>query len=141
MSQDKKIPLEYSIFWSPKLTPAYDIVIGQPIRLHEASYQYLEYAANELKQLKPEYVTIRGRIIGLSLKDNPLGTSASRSVVIRGKFMEEGRLIDIVVELEKEDYVAANKAHMGWNFIEVNGIISRSGYGWRLSEATDFKVL
>ena len=74
----------------------------------------------------------------MSSKDNPLGTSAHRSVIIRGRYQEDMRPIDILVELNKDDYIRASRAHIEWAGIEVNGILSRSGYGWRLSDATDF---
>jgi hypothetical protein len=140
MSQDKRMPIEYKVFWSPRFAPADDIDEPQPFELSEPSYEFLEYAGNELKKLKPEYVSIKGRIIGLSSKDNPLGTSAHRSVIIRGRYQEDMRPIDILVELSKDDYIRASQAHIEWAIIEVNGVLSRSGYGWRLSDATDFMI-
>lgn len=139
MSQDKKIEIEYKVFWSPKIKPAEDIKESS-FDLSETSYNYLEYAADELKKLKPEYVTIKGRIVGLTSKDNPLGASAHRSVLVRGRINDNQRRVDILVELNKEDYITASHAHLEWVLIEVSGILSRSGYGWRLTDATDFKV-
>jgi hypothetical protein len=141
MSQDKTMQIEYKVFWSPKIKPAEDMQDEEPLGLSEISYDYLEYAATELKKLKPEYVTVKGRIVGLTSKDNPLGASAHRSVVIRGRFNENStRRVDILVELNKEDYIKASQAHLEWDVIEVNGVLSRSGYGWRLTDATDFKI-
>ena len=140
MSQDKTMPIEYKVFWSPKIKPAEDIKDEHPFELSETSYNYLEYAADELKKLKPEYVTVTGRIVALTSKDNPLGASAHRSVVIRGKFNDNARRVDIVVELNKEDYIKAGQAHLEWDVIEVSGVLSRSGYGWRLTDATDFTI-
>lgn len=140
MSQDKRVPIEYKVFWSPKVKPADDVDETQSFELSELSYDYLEYAANELKKLKPEYVTVRGRIVGLSSKDNPLGATAHRSVIIRGRYREDMRPVDIIVELNKDDYVTASQAHIEWVIVEVNGVLSRSGYNWRLTDATDFKI-
>jgi len=140
MSQDKNMQIEYKVFWSPKIKPAEDIKDEQTFGLSEIGYNYLEYAADELKKLKPEYVTVTGRIVALTSKDNPLGASAHRSVVIRGKFNDNTRRVDILVELNKEDYIKASHAHLEWGVIVVSGILSRSGYGWRLTDATNFKI-
>lgn len=140
MSQDKRVPIEYKVFWSPKVKPADDVDETQSFELSELSYDYLEYAANELKKLKPEYVTVRGRIVGLSSKDNPLGATAHRSVIIRGRYRQDMRPVDVIVELNKDDYVRASQAHIEWVIVEVNGVLSRSGYNWRLTDATDFKM-
>lgn len=140
MSQDKRVPIEYKVFWSPKVKPADDINEIQSYELSELSYDYLEYAANELKKLKPEYVTVKGRIVGLSSKDNPLGATAHRSVIIRGRYRNDMRPVDIIIELNKDDYVTASQAHIEWVIVEVNGVLSRSGYNWRLTDASNFKI-
>lgn len=140
MSQGKKMPMEYKVYWSPKFEPADDVSQLHLFELNETSYEMLDYAGNELKKLKPEYVSVKGRIIGLTSKDNPLGSSAHRSVIIRGRYSDEMRPIDIIVELSKEEYVRASKAHIEWAVVHVNGILSRSGYGWRLTDASDFTL-
>ncbi len=140
MSQDKQNPIEYKVFWSPKVKPTSDVSASQSFELSEPSYEYIEYAANELKRLQPENVKVRGRIVGLSSKDNPLGPNARRSVIIRGRWRENMRPVDIIVELAKDDYIAASEAHIGWAIIEVHGILSRTGSNWRLTEAKDFTI-
>lgn len=142
ISETKKAPIEYSVVWSPKFKPANEIFALKPVRLNERSYEYLEYAAEKLRELKPEYVTIKGKVIGLSSKENPLGTAPTdRSVIIKGKFQEQKRSVDVLVELEKEDYIIANQAHIKWDTVEVSGIISRTGNAWRLSEPKGFRVI
>lgn len=77
----------------------------------------------------------------MSSKDNPLGISAHRSVIIRGKYQEDMRPIDILVELSKDDYIQASQAHLEWDIVKVNGVLSRSGYGWRLSDVSGFTMV
>jgi hypothetical protein len=137
----KNAPIEYAVYWSPKIKPADDISQVDPIRLVERSYNYLKYAAEELRQLKPEYVTVTGRVTGLTSKDNPLNLGTRRSVVVKGRYRPDMRPIEIIVELDKDDYVAADNAHMHWRTVQINGILSRSGYAWRLNEPTEFMVL
>lgn len=140
MSREKR-PLEYAVFWSPKIMPPEDVERVSPVRLIERSYDYLAYAAKELRQLKPEHVVVRGRVTGLTSRDDPLGASARRSVVIRGMFPDVTRSVDVIVELDRDDYVTANGAHINWNTVEVDGIIGRSGHAWRLSDPTNFRVV
>ncbi len=141
LSQDKRMPLEYSVQWSPKLQPADDIKDVGAIRLAGTSYEYLEYAAKELRQLKPEYVTVKGRVTSLTSKENPLGTTSRRLVIVRARYRPDVKPIDIFIELEKDDYIAANNAHINWGVVEVSGVISRIGNAWRLSEPSGFKVV
>lgn len=141
-SVEKKLPIEYSIMWSPKLKPANEIFEFKPVRLYERSYEYLENAAESLRELKPEFVTVKGHIIGLSSRENPLGTSeANRSIVISGRFLEKTKPVKILVDLEKDDYINATNAHLQWKTIEVNGVISRTGNYWRLSSPQNFIIL
>lgn len=48
--------------------------------------------------------------------------------------------VDIIVELAKDNYIAASEAHIRWAIIEVNGILSRTGSNWRLTDAKDFTI-
>ena len=141
MSQHKQAHIEYSIQWSPKYESAEDVSSMPPIQLTERSYNYLEFAAEKLKVLKPEYVTLRGRIIGLSAKDNPLGTNTDRFVIVRGKVNENKRHFDVSIELNAHDYVEASHAHLEWVIVQVNGLLSRSGYAWRLSDYQNFQII
>lgn len=143
MSKDKTLPLEYTVLWSPRLEPADDIETPGIIRLTETSYQYLEDASRELRELEPEYAVIRGMVTDLSSKGDPLGSSdIPRSVAVRWTNRPEGgRPVKVIMSLEKEDYIAAHKAHLDWKTVEVTGIIKRVGNLWRLSDPRDFKVV
>ena len=144
MSRGKTLPLEYTVLWSPKMGPSPDIDRPGTIRLRERSYQYLEDASRELRELEPEYVTIRGRVTDLSSRGNPLeATGIPRSVAITWTNRPgKKRPVRVIVSpLKREDYFAAIDAHSKWNTVEVTGIIQRVGYIWRLSEPHDFKVV
>lgn len=143
MSRDKTLPLEYTVLWSPKLGPSQDIEKPGVIRLNEVSYQYLDDASRELRELEPEYITIRGRVTDLSSRGDPLGASdIPRSVAIRWTNRPKGeRPVKVLVSLERDDYVAAIDAHRNWKTVEITGVIQRVGYLWRLSDPQDFKVV
>lgn len=140
ISPEKRSTIEFRIAWSPKIKPPDDVVQIPSIRLRQDGYENLEYAAKELKTIKPEIVTITGKVRALTSSDNPLSSGTHRAIIIRGYYADLKRPIDILVELDRDDYEKANKAHIEWLTVEVNGILVRSGATWRLSKAKDFKA-
>jgi|CXWL01.1.fsa_nt_gi hypothetical protein len=141
ISQDKKANVEFRIAWSPKIRPGDDVAQIQPVRLLPNGYEILEYAAQQLKSLKPEFVNVVGHVRALTSSDNPLSLGTRRAVVVRGIYPGIRRAVDVIVELERDDYAKANDAHIRWQNVQASGIISRSGTGWRLLNMRDFKVL
>jgi hypothetical protein len=143
MSKERAMPLEYTVLWSPKLGPSDDIEDPGVIRLSEISYQYLDDASRELRELEPEYVVIRGMVTDLSSKGDPLGSSdIPRSIAIKWTNRpDRERPVKVIISLEREDYVAAHEAHLKWRTVEVTGAIERVGTLWRLSDPQDFKVI
>jgi hypothetical protein len=141
MSRDKSIPIEYSVLWSPKLPPPLEPITREPVRLWEPSYTYLDYAAKKLRELKFEPVTIRGLVVALSSKDAPLGIKPTdRSVVVKWTNRPDGRPVNVIVPLEKEEYVLAHRAHLEWQTVEVTGVVRHIANLWRLSEPRGFRV-
>jgi hypothetical protein len=141
MSESKRSNVEFRIAWSPKLKPGDDIVDIKPVRIHENGYEILDYVAKELKTLKPKYLSLTGHIRALTSSDNPQNLGTRRAVVLRALLPNARRTTDIILELERDDYSLAIKAHEDWQNIEVSGILSRSGTGWRLLNIRNFKVL
>ena len=141
MSLGKDLPLEYSISWS-KVFPPSDDNIRNPgvIRLDFSAYKHLEYAAKELSELEPESVTITGLVTDLSAKDNPLGLDTSRSIIIRWTDKIEGKTNKVFVELEKDDYFHAIRAHEEWLSITISGTLRRIKRNWRLVDYHDLTV-
>jgi hypothetical protein len=142
MSQEKRYPVEFLVNWSPLIEPPQDLATTQPVMLRETSYNYLTYAADKLRNLKPETVTIRGRVTDLSATDNPLGLLSDRTVAIRWTSRPDGRPISVLVTLESPDhYVAATNAHLSWDTVEVKGVLRPVGRLWRLTDPKEFRVL
>lgn len=141
MSQDKKSTVEFRIRWSPKIKAGDDVIQHEPIKLGTNGYDILEYAAKELKTAEPEFIKLVGHIRALTASDNPYKPGTRRAVVVRGIYPEIKRAIDVIVELDREDYAKANEAHIGWQNVQISGVISRSGTAWRLIDVRDFKVL
>lgn len=141
ISKNKNPTVEYRISWSPKVKPGEDLVDFKPVTIRENGYEILDYVAVQLKTQEPTYITIIGHVRGLTSSDNPLNFGTRRAVVLRGLIPGFNRSTDVVVELEREDYSLANQAHINWQTIQVCGILSRSGTGWRLLDVHDFKVL
>jgi hypothetical protein len=142
IAKPKKTNLEYSIIWSPRLPLSKDISIIEPIRLYEPSYDNLKYASDKLRELKNDRVKIIGRVVGLSSKDAPLSMKdIERFVVIRWTDRPDGRPINIIVALNKDEYVQAHKAHINWQRIEVRGVLRHVANIHKLSEPSGFKII
>lgn len=141
MSMGMKIPLDFSIVWSPIISTL-DEEIKAPgsIRLDEAVYRNLEYAAQVLRELEPEIVNIRGLVTVLSAKDNPLGLDTSRSVTIKWIDAPEGKPLNVFVILNKDDYMQAITAHREWTPVRVTGVLKKVGNYWRLTDYKDFRA-
>ena len=138
---NKRTDVEFRITWSPKVKPSEDVEGLQPIKIKENGYEILDYAAKELKKRTPEFITISGHVKALTSSDNPLNLGTRRAVVIRTLLPNTNRESNVIIELERDDYAKANKAHIKWQNIQVSGILSRSGTGWRLLNVQGFKIL
>lgn len=145
MVEDKKSPIACDVMWSSRLSPSPDVGNVGTIRLNSSvGYDYLALAEAELRQLKPDFVTLRGRVIGVSSKGDPQSadTNIERTVILLAQIKGQGRRPQkIQTILGKEDYVAANAAHLNWSSVEVTGVLLRSGSGWQLADPYDFKVV
>ncbi len=143
MSRDRTLPLEYTVLWSPKLEPEKGVKDAGTVHLGERAYQYLQDASEELRELQPEYVTVRGMVTDLSSKGAPLGPGEiPRSVAIRWTDRPDGaRPVKVIVSLGRDDYIQSLDAHREWKTVSVTGVIQRVGALWRLSDPRDFRVV
>lgn len=141
MSEDKKAKVEFRVAWSPKIKPGEDVALAPAIQLRRDGYEALEYAAKKLKALKPESINLVGHVRALTVSDNPLSLGTHRAVVVKGNLPGVKRAVDVIVELDREDYAKANKAHIEWQIVQISGILNRSGVTWRLTDAKDLKVI
>jgi hypothetical protein len=142
LSNNKDIPLEYRILWSPRIVPSQDLVSASIIRTNRLEYASLETAAIMLKKTEPQRVVIRGRITGLSSSERPLSGEAQRNVVINwiGKDRPGPSKVLTIIDLP-ENYSQALRWHEDWDIIEVTGYLQRTGNYWRLNDPTGFRVV
>jgi len=133
-------PIEYRFLWSPRIPAPEDIVETQSIRLDEESYILLEAATQEMKRIEPEYERIRGTVTHVGSRVAPLGdASEGRSVVVR-RIVDHRASHNIIIPLNKEDYLKAHQAHIDWSTIEVTGIVQRVGSNYRLINPSNFVI-
>lgn len=132
--------VEFDIAWSPKLAPAHDVADFTPVQVRREEMSTLKYVAKELRDTKPEPMTITGNVRSLTVDDNPRLESARRAVILYGNNPTTGRSANFVVELARDDYRRAISAHTDWEFVQITGTPVRSGDGWRLLDAQDFRV-
>lgn len=127
MSDRHKVPLEYSIQWSPKIPPSSDVADFEPIIIDSDACLYLDAAREELKKFPSQEISIIGNVTGLISKDDPMGSiETPRLVMIKG-LKRDSTSVNVAVMLSIEDYVLAHDAHINWRFIEISGELSRVG--------------
>lgn len=141
MATKRKLDLEYSVSWSPKIPVAPDLSGVGLIRLSDSSYANLDFVAKELKELSPEQVLLRGLVTDLSSKGNPFGTETSREVIVKWTNRTDGPPANVSMHLGKDHYMEALKAHRGWIPIEVSGFLNKSTKPWSLENLKNFNLL
>lgn len=135
-------PVEYRVLWSPKIPVAEDLRDVKPVRLHEASYVLLREAMREMKKIEPEVERVRGLVTHIVSNIPPLSDiSAGRQVVIHWQRPDTKRIVNVIVPLNKDQYIVAHKAHIEWKTVEVSGIVVRVGSTYRLLDARDFQIV
>lgn len=138
---DHKLPIEYRVLWSPKLPVPSDLSDAKPVRLNQTSYILLKQASQELRNLEPEVVRVRGIITHVGSHVPPLSEdNIGRQVVIRWQRPSSQRTQNVVVPLSKDQYVLAHRAHLQWATVEVTGAIIKTGSTYRLVDARDLEI-
>lgn len=138
---DKRGPeLEWIFDWAPKVNAGSDVVEKSTVKLRKDGYDHLAWVAEKLKKETPRRATITGHVRGVQSSDDPSNVNSKRAVVVRSVIHETGRAADAIVRLNRDEYRQATNAHEQWLPVSVEGVLSRSGSGWRLLDATNFKV-
>jgi len=141
ISRNKEASVEYSVLWSPKITPANDIADVKPILLLGTDYAYLEKAADEMKTLQPDDTyRVRGTIDGLTSPDDPHKFGVGQSIVVKWE-NDEGRILKVIIDLNPQEYLDAIRAHEQYQPIEVTGELKLIGSKWRLLNPRNFQVV
>lgn len=142
IAEEQGAAVEFAIAWSSKIEPSQDIIQPGPIRLSKVSYDYLEYAAKELRKIRPEPVIVNGLVESLTAKGDPRSLSGSeRTVVIRWLNTPTGRPRNVIVNLNTKDYMDAIRAHENYQHVEVQGELQPTGSAWRLTNPVHFRVI
>ena len=142
ISDSQREPIEYGIKWSNKIIASDNMKNASNIHIRRRHFEYLETASEQLKILKPKFRTIHGLVIGLSSSGDPLSEDIiDRTVLVKWDPPGRGRPRKIRINLAKDDYVKAHRAHLAWDTISVNGNLQRKGSQWQLSEPREFKIL
>ncbi|MCB0200805.1 MAG: hypothetical protein KDI03_12115 [Anaerolineae bacterium] len=141
-ASDKEYVMEYSVLWSPRLSPTEDVLHQAVVRLNEVSYDILTAALQQLRTIEPEVYRVRGLVTNLGAESDPLSEStASREVAIKWiNRPDNARPVKVLVHLNRQEYVLAHQAHLSWSTVEVTGIVEKVGAIWRLIDPRDFTV-
>lgn len=143
ISKHSPKPVQYSVKWSRKLPVTHGVNVVKDIQIQRKHIEYLKRARDQLKEWRPEFQRIEGRVIGLSSLVDPQSDEANddeRSIVVfRTDSNGSGR--KLWINLGKEDYITAHKAHIDWKTISVDGFALKRRSGWQLADPQDFKII
>lgn len=140
ISQKKQQLVEFDIIWSSKISVSEDLQNKTHWSFNKAAYDILEYAAEELKKVKPFKDTIIGQIITLHSTKSPMSEdTSSRHAIIRHE--HEGRIIKVKLELNREQYNLALDGHKQGQAIRIEGNLFKKGNLWKMIDVTDLKIL
>lgn len=132
ISDHKKKTVDIAVDWSYKFGVSDDIKNKTSWRLSENEFINIEYAANELKKIEPQLITIFGSIVTLHSTKNPIDEDFLGQVTIKIKL--ENRLADVKVSIGKDEYAIALEAHGRGVPIKVKGLLIKKGSLWKMVE-------
>ncbi len=137
------IPITFGLKWSGKLPASQSVIKLDRILVNSLHLDYLKRARDKHKEWRPKFQSIEGRVIGLSSLDDPRADNADNSersiVVSLTNHNAQGK--KLWINLDKEDYITAHKAHIEWKVISVDGFAVKRRAGWQLAYPQDFKIL
>ncbi len=143
ISKYSTIPVQYSVKWSRKLPVSQGVQDVRNIRIERQHIECLKRTHDKLKEMKPVFNRIEGLVIGLSSLVDPQSDDADNNersiVVLRTDRSGSGR--NLRMNLGKDDYITAHKAHIDWKTISVDGLAIKRRSGWQLADPHDFRIL
>lgn len=139
MSDDHHVDIEYSIKWSKKYPVAEELGTISSVRITQDHFELLKYASEQLRDIKPEFVTVEGRIVNLRSPQDPQSEEDVERKVTVEWIYEEGKSRRVVVPVESHEYLEAFSAQWNNRQISVQGYIR--GKDRLLEDPKDFKVL
>ncbi len=139
MSGDYDMAIEYSIKWSKKLPVAEDVRSLHSVIIQRRHFECLRAASEKLKYMRPEFVTVEGRIVSLRSPHNPQSEDADQRRVTVEWDLGDGKSRKVVVPLEKDEYLEAIAAHKNNRPLSVKGYIR--GTERQLTDPSDFRII
>ena len=141
MSEYSSAPIKFSVNWSRKLDASVGVKVVRNVEIGQQHHEFLKAASCKLRDLKPDFQIIRGRVIGLSSLGDPQSEDVDeRSIVVLWEH-GQGRPRKLKINLEKGDYLNAIKAHKDWATIAVEGVTLKRRAGWELADPQEFRIV
>jgi hypothetical protein len=139
LSNNKTKNIELNVDWSYRFEVSEDIKNKFMWHLSEEAYLNIEYAANELKKIEPQILTIIGTIITLHSTRNPVSDdNFTGQVTVKTRY--DNRAVDVKVSLGKDGYAVALDAHGRGARIKITGMLFKKGNSWKMVEVEDINL-
>jgi len=131
LSIEKSKKIEFSIDWSLQFEPTLQVRDFRKLILEPSSIEITEEASSQLKKVEPFKDIIIGKIVTLHSNKSPfIEEDFARIAIIKHTFEE--KIIEVKLELSKEEYQVAYAAHGKGCEVKVSGNIFRKGNTWRM---------
>ena len=139
MTNDRDLELECGIRWSKKEAVSDDVSAFRCVTLRKEHFECLRKASEKLKSIQPELVTVEGHIVSLRSSDDPQSEDAIERKVTVSWHRDNGNSRNIVITLDRDQYLAAITAHRDNSLLSVKGYIL--GAERQLAEPREFRIL
>lgn len=140
LSNNNSTPLEFQINWSGAISPRSDISSFTSIMLDAIDIELLIEAGKKLKKVEPFDDVIVGQVVTLhSNKDPNSNEDFNRTIVMKHEV--DNHIVDVKLNLNKENYLLAYEAHGSGKRIIVKGKLFRTGNTWRMNDITSLDYI
>ncbi|EMO87087.1 hypothetical protein LEP1GSC024_0892 [Leptospira noguchii str. 2001034031] len=140
MSNEQKNLLSFEVDWSYQINPSPGLSKIKWIEIGAKEIELAKYASDELKKIAPFQEVIIGKITTLHSVIEPLSdVEIPRSAIIKYKY--EDRVVDVKLELNKNQYLQAYEAHGAGQIIRVKGDLYRRGSVWKMDNVLSVEIL
>ena len=125
----------FAVSWSPRLTPAPDLVaMSTGITIDAPAAELLKAASKHLRRMEESrQITIEGRVVLLKSDSQPWEDEPDDlHTVVIAWLDTDGRVVRTRTVLAPTDYITACTAHIQGSTVSVSGVLERRGKYTRL---------
>ena len=138
LSNKSSTAINFNIIWGKAIKPCNEIENISNIRLDSIDFELLIDACKELKKVEPYEDIIIGKVVTLHSNEDP-NCNDDFPRIITMKHEVDHHLTDIKLNLNKENYLLAYRAHGSGKRVIVKGKLFRTGNSWKMNDISSME--